>query len=156
MFFHRMPKTARIDPRFQKKFAYFYLKNLLNVFAFWVYGFLVTPFKIIPQNIQWILGLLTPLPKFLFLKLYLKICSKAHESIPNSVKVYVIQNVQIQHALFMIICMGSVANRTTSYTIIGIKLFISMYKGLKIIYMMKSNKTEYSVNEGRFQFHKRI
>ena len=156
MFFPRIPKAARIDTNLQKRFAYFCLKIFLNFVAWWTYGFLVTPFEIISQDFQWILGLLTPLPKILFIKLYLQICSKAHESIPNSVKVSIVHNVQIQHALFMVICMGSVANWTTSYTILGIKLFISMYKGLKIIFMLKFNKKGYSVKEGRFQLYKNM
>ena len=152
-----MPKTCRIDTHFQKKFAYFCLKVILNIVAATMYELvLVTPFKIIPQHFQWMLGLLTPLPKMLLIKLYLKICSKAHESIPHSVKVSVVHNAQIIHALAMVLFMGSVTNRTTSYTILGIKLFISMYKGLKIIFMLKFNKKGYSVKEGRFQLYKNM
>ena len=121
-----------------------------------MYGFLATPFEIIPQDFQWMLGLLTPLPKMLLINLYLKICSKEHESIPRSVKVSVVHNAQIIHALSMVIWMGFVTNRTTSYTILGIKLFISMYKGFEIIYMLKFNKKGYSVKEGRFQLYKNM
>ena len=145
-----MPKTARIDTHFKRRFAYLALKLYLNAVIYWIYGFLVTPFKIIPQDFQWILGILTPLPKMLFVKLYLKICSKAYGSITGSMKVCVVHNLALQHALFMTITMGFTATRTTAYTILGLKLFTSMYKGLKIIYKLKYTKKGYSEKEGRF------
>ena len=118
-----------------------------------IYGFLVIPFRIIPQDFQWTLGLLTPLPKMLFIKLYLSICSKGYGSIIRSVKVCVVHYVQLQHALFMCITMGFTANKTTSYTIFGLKLFISTYKALKIMYKLKYSKEGYSMKQGRFQFY---
>ena len=124
------------------------LKLYLNFVVYLIYGFLATPFKIIPQDFQWILGLLTPLPKMLFIKLYLKICSKAYGSISRSVKVCVVHSLQLQHALFMCITMGFTANKATSYTIFGVKLFMSTYKGLKIMYMLRYSKKGFSIKEG--------
>ena len=138
-----------------KKCAYLALKFYLGSFVVWIYAkILTTPFKIIPQDYQWILALLTPLPKMLFIKLFLKICSKGYGSVSHSVKVCVVHLLQIQHALFMCITMGFTANTTTSYTIFGLKLFIGTYKALKIMYKLKHSKKGYSMLEGRFQFFK--
>ena len=148
--FPRIRKTALTDPNFKKKCAYLALKWYLNIFVYLIYESLVTPFEIIPQDFQWILGLLTPLPKILFIKLFLKICSKAYGQITHSIKVCVVHNIHIQHALFMCITMGFTANRITSYTIVGLKLFISLFKGLKIMYKLKYSKKGYSMKEGKF------
>ena len=86
----------------------------------------------------------------LFIKLYLKICSKAYGSIPQSVKVCVVHNVQLLHALFMVITMGFTATKTTSYTILGLKIFMSLKKCLNIIHMLKYSKKGYSMEEGKF------
>ena len=147
--FPRIRKTL-IDTNSKKKFAYLALKVILSVFVHVIYGFLVIPFRIIPQDFQWTLGLLTPLPVKLLIKLYLKICSKGYGSITHYAKVTVVHNVQLLHALFMVITMGFTATKTTSYTILGLKFFMSLFKGLKIIHKLK--KKGYSMKEGRFQF----
>ena len=132
------------------------LQFYLNGVVYWVYNVLVdVPFKIIPQDIQWILAILTPMPKMLFIKLYLKICSKAYGSITRSVKVCVVHNFHIQHALFIVITMGYLATNATSYTILGLEFFMSLFKGLNIIYMLKYSKKRYSMKEGRFQLIKK-
>ena len=150
--FPRIYWTALTDATLKKRLAYFAVELYLAAFILVMYQFLTIPFKIIPQDFQWILGLLTPFPKMLFIKLYLKICSKAHGSIPRSVKVGVVHALELQHALFMVITMGYTATKTTSYTILGLKLFISTYKAMKIMYMLKYSKKGYSMKEGTFQF----
>ena len=117
---------------------------------------MVIPFKIIPQDFQWILGLLTPLPKMLFIKLYLKICSKAYGKITSSVKVAVVHHLQLLHALFLVLTMGFTATRTTSYTILGVKFFMSLFKAVDIIYMLKYSKKGYSVKEGRYKYQDQV
>ena len=86
----------------------------------------------------------------LFVKIFLKLCSNAQGSIPPSVKVGVVHALETQQALFMVITMGFTANETTSYTILAMKLFISTYKALKIMYMYKYSKKGYSMKEGMF------
>ena len=121
------------------------LKWYLNVFVVWMYRFLSIPFKIIPQDFQWILGLLTPLPKMLFIKIFLKICSKAHGSIPRSVKVTVVHNLLIQHNLFLVLAMGYTATPATSYVIQSLDFLFNIYDALKIIY---KTKKQYPPQEG--------
>ena len=148
--FPRIRKTASTDLNFKRKYGYWTLKIILNGFIYWIYSeLLVIPFITIPQDFQWILGLLTPLPKMLFIKLFLKICSKAYGSISHSVKVCVVHNMHLQHALFLVITMGFTATKTTSYTILGLKFFMSLFKGLKIIHKLK--KKGCSMKEGRFK-----
>ena len=150
--FPRIHKIAQTDPNIKKKYAFLALKWFLNGIVYMIYSFLVIPFKIIPQDIQWILGLLTPLPKMLFVKLFLMICSKAYGSITPSVKVCVVHNMHLQHALFLVLTMGYTATKATGYTILGLKFAMSLFKGLKIIYMLKYSKKGYSMKEGRFKF----
>ena len=155
--FPRIRKTASTDLNFKRKYGYWTLKIILNGFIYWIYSeLLVIPFITIPQDFQWILGLLTPFPKMLFIKLYLKICSKAHGSVPRSVKVSVVHNLELQHALFLVLTMGFTANTTTTYTILGLQLLISLYNGLNIIYKLKYSKKGNSENEGRLLFLKHI
>ena len=128
------------------------LKFYGAVLLVFFYKFLTIPFKIIQQDYQWILALLLPLPKMLFIKLFLKLCSKAYGSITHSVKVCVVHEIHIQHALFLVLTMGFTATKTTSYTILGLKFVMSLQKCLKIIYKLKYSKKGYSMKEGRFQF----
>ena len=144
--FPRIRKVALTDPNFKKKCAYLALKIYLAWFVGWIYQFLTTPFKIIPQDFQWILGLLTPLPKMLFIKLFLTICFKAYGSIIHSVKVTVVHNFQIQHALFLVLTLGFTATEVTSYVILCIDFLLNIYDALKILH---KSKKEYSVEEGR-------
>ena len=143
-----MHKTAHTDSNFKKKFAYFALKLFIESIVFWIYnsGLLTAPFKIIPQDIQWILGLLTPLPKLLFIKLYLKICSKVYGSIAHSVKITVVHYLQINHALFLVLTMGYTATPATTYVILIVDFVMNLYNGLKIVYKYKKG---YPSLEGR-------
>ena len=79
------------------------------------------------------------------------ICSKAYGSITRSVKITVVHNMHLQHALFMVITMGFTATKATSYTILGLKFFMSLYKGLKIIYNVNYSKKGYSMEKGRLK-----
>ena len=119
----------------------FYLGALVAV----IYGFLPIPFKIIPQDFQWILGLLTPLPKMLFIKIFLKICSKGYGSITHSAKVTVVHYLQITHALFLVLTMGYTATPATSYVILSLDFLFNIYDALKIIY---KTKKQYPPQEG--------
>ena len=128
------------------------LKFYVGVLLVFFYKFLTIPFVKIPKDYQWILALLLPLPKMFFIKLFLKICSKAYGSITRSVKVCVVHSVHLQHALFLVLTMGFTATKTTSYTILGLKFVMSLQKCLKIIYKLKYSKKGISMKEGRFQF----
>ena len=120
----------------------FYLVFLVGL----IYGFLAIPFKIIPQDFQWILGLLTPLPKMLFIKIFLKICSKGYGSITHSAKVTVVHYLQITHALFLVLTMGYTATPATSYVILILDFVMNVYNGLEIVYKYKKG---YPSLEGR-------
>ena len=109
------------------------LQLYLTGFVLVIYQFLAFPFKIIPQDFQWILGLLTPLPKILIIKLFLKICSKATGSITYSAKVTVVHCLQLQHALFLVVTMGFTATDATSYVICIMDFLMNLYDGLSIV-----------------------
>ena len=128
------------------------LKFYVAIFIVFFYKYLTIPFIRIPKHYQWILALFLPLPKMLFIKLFLMICSKAYGSIKHSVKVCVVHNVHLQHALFLVLTMGFTATETTSYTILGLKFVMSLQNCLKIIYKLKYSKKRISMKEGRFQF----
>ena len=149
--FPSIRKADPLDKNFKKKCGYLALQFYLNGVVYWVYNVLVdVPFKIIPQHLQWILALLTPFPKMIFIKIYLKICSKGYGSIKPSVKTCVVHNFHIQHALFMCITMGYLATKATSYTILGLKFGLSLQSGLKTIYKLKYSKKAITMNEGMF------
>ena len=121
------------------------VKVYLSVLVGGIYGFLAILFKIIPQDYQWILGLLTPLPKMLFIKIFLKICSKGYGSIIHSAKVTVVHVLQIAHALFLVLTMGYTATPATSYVILSLDFLFNIYDALKIIY---KTKKQYPPQEG--------
>ena len=108
---------------------------------------MIAPFKIIPNDYQWILALFTPLPKMLFIKLFLKICSKGNGSITHSVKVTVVSTLELQHTLFLVLTMGFTATEATSYLILCMDFLVNGYDALKIMYKCKKGC---SLEDGRF------
>ena len=122
------------------------LKFYVAIFIVFFYKYLTIPFIRIPKHYQWILALFLPLPKMLFIKLYLNICSKANGSIIHSAKVTVVHFLQIQHALFLVLTMGYTATPATSYVILSLDFLINIYDALKIIY---KTKKQYPSQEGR-------
>ena len=76
----------------------------------------------------------------LFIKLYLKICSKANGSITHSAKVTVVHSLQIQHGLFLVLVMGYTATTATSYVICIMDFLMNVYDGLSIV---KNSKKGY-------------
>ena len=144
--FPRIRKAALTDPNFKKKCVYLALEFYLGGFIVLIYQFLTIPFLIIPQDFQWILGLLIPLPKMLLIKIFLKINSKGYGSITHSAKVTVVHYLQIQHALFLVLTMGYTATPATTYVILIVDFVMNLYNGLEIVYKYKKG---YPSLEGR-------
>ena len=72
----------------------------------------------------------------------------------DTVKLSAIQYTESRHALFLTIMVGSVATDATVYATVGSDFLINIYKGLKIVYLLKYSSKENAANEGKFQVEK--
>ena len=118
------------------------------VASVWGYAFFGSAFATIPQEYQWILGLVSPFMKDLFSKLLLKVCYKSAGEGSNgkhSIQFPCLHYMTTKHAVFLAIIVGGVSTPVTTYCIIATDYAANLYKGLKIIYDNKyknCNKSE--------------
>ena len=95
-----------------------------------------TLFANVPQEYQWILGLLSPIAKDLSLKLLIKIVYKSAglgSTGAKSCKFPVIHYITTKHAVFLAIVVGNVSTPLTTYCIIATDFAKTVYTALKII-----------------------
>ena len=100
------------------------------------YGAFGNAFVNVPQEYQWILGLLSPFAKDLSLKPLIKIVYKSAclgSTGAKSCKFPVIHYITTKHAVFLAIVVGNVSTPLTTYCIIATDFAKTVYTALKII-----------------------
>ena len=148
-----MPKFARIDKQCQKKFGWFVLTQFFLLLAFWTYGFLTTAFSNIPSDYQWMLGLISPSVRILFVWMLMKLVSKALGQHNNaSARLSCNHYMESRHALFLAIMLGSVATPASTFIILGLDFVINIYLCLKIVHKLRYSKEENAKENGSYQF----
>ena len=73
LFFYRMPKSARKDPKFKKRFIHFFQSGALRSMAAITYMLLASVFTLVPSEYQWVLGILTPILREFWVWILLKV-----------------------------------------------------------------------------------
>ena len=147
--FFRQPESARNDPDFRKRYAWGMCFMPVVLFACWGYLFLGVIFQQSPPEYQWIVGLLSPLAKEIFVALFLYVSYKASGSRDIKIKLAANHFMETKHAIFLAVILASVATPTTGYCIIGIDFAINLFNGLKIVYALKYKKVP--ISDGKFQ-----
>ena len=108
--------------------------SLIFFSAAWGYLFLGTAFAIIPQDYQWILGLMLPIVRQWNVWCLQAVSKKASggEVESNNLKIACSHFMETRHAIFVSIMMGNTTNATV-YSIIGIDFALNIYHGMKIM-----------------------
>ena len=107
------------------------------------YGVFGNAFANVPQEYQWILGLLSPLVKDISIALLFKVAYKSAEDGEQGryfMKFSVIHNITTKHAVFLAILVGNVATPTTTYCIIFVDFAKALYSTLKIIHNKRNGR----------------
>ena len=149
----RIEKTTRIQPDFNKRFAWFWCTQgalILVVFGYKTFG---TAFANVSEEYQWILGLLSPFAKDITVKILSHLVYKSagpHAQGRRSMKFPLGHYITTKHAVFLAVIVGNVSTPLTSYCIMATDFSKTVYTGLKIIRNKnkgKDVKGKYSVND---------
>ena len=142
-----MPKHARMDPKFKKRYMYFIISQIISIqagFSYIMFGYGMI--KIKPEY-QWILGLSSGIMREFFVFFIKKTSLKSlgdisDKDIINRSKLSSTHLIETAHALQLAIVLASVATPITTYTILGMDFLINISHGLHIVYQLKENKKD--------------
>ena len=132
----RLENEARQHSAIKVRYAWFWAKVGFIILVMTGYGAFGNAFANVPQEYQWILGLLSPIAKDLSLKLLIKIVYKSAglgSTGAKSCKFPVIHYITTKHAVFLAIVVGNVSTPLTTYCIIATDFAKTVYTALKII-----------------------
>ena len=99
--------------------------------SIWVYALFGIAFTYVPSDYQWLLGLVTPLPKVVTTRVLLYACYKSAgpgKEGKYSIKYPCINALQTKHVVFCSVIIGSIATQFTIYCILGMRCIMSVYK----------------------------
>ena len=149
-----MPKHARMDPIFKKRFMYFIISQIIQLQAAFSYILFANGMVNIPSEYQWMLGLFSGIMKDFFIYLIVKSSLKSlgdttDKDIINKSKISSIHLIETAHAIQLTIVLASVATPMTTYIMLGTDFLINVYNGLKIVYQLKLSKKENTKDEGK-------
>ena len=148
-----MPKKARNDQIFRKRYAYVLASQFCDVFLTIGYGAWSTAFKKIPSEYQWILAIICPLYRQFHTWVKLKLGYKAAGTRElRTQRLTAIYKPKAQYAFFLAISVP-VATQATVYIFLIIDFCINIYTALEIVYLKKYTKKENSETKGRFCYH---
>lgn len=134
----RMPNDERNDKNFQKRFAYFVASGTLDLITMWVYIFFLNAFLDIEKKYQPILGLVSPVIKYVFIRALLPLAYKAAGSDKlEHVKIECYNYTEARYAIFFATIMGCVASPVTSWCVMGVNYTLAVYDGLRIVFRFK-------------------
>ena len=142
-----MPKHARMDPKFKKRFMYFIISQIIQIqaaFSYILFGYGMIK---IPSEYQWMLGLSSGLIREFFVSLIKKSSLKSlgdtsDKDIINRSRISSVHLIETAHALQLTIVLASVATPMTTYIILGMDFLINISHGLHIVYQMKENSKD--------------
>ena len=139
----RVCTSIRYQPNFKQRFAWFISQNFVIVGSIWIYTLFGASFTYVPSEYQWILGLVSPLPKMISTKLLLYVCYKSAEPESydkHSIKITCLHFMETKHVVFCSVIVGSVASQTTMYCILGVRCAIVVFKCCKLIYEVENGQ----------------
>ena len=115
-----------MDPNIKKRFAWFVwaCAGVIPIMS-WGYSVLGFAFAIFPRDYQWILGLLSPtVRELLIFMLQESVYRGAEEGARGqySIRLTSCYYMEMRHAIFLAIILGSIATPITCYCVIGIRI----------------------------------
>ena len=117
----------------------------------YAYGMFGIAFAKVPQELQWILGLLSPYAKDFSTKILFKVSSKSADPGSQgrySIKLPIVHYITSKHAVFLAVIVGNVATPLTTYCILFLDFAKTIYSTLKIIRKKRNGENA----EGKITF----
>ena len=130
-----MTKTDRKNEKFRKRYLWFMANYFFMVLVAWGYDLFALTFTYVPNDYQWLLGLVSPLVRIFDVFVLNEIAKKA--SGIEETNFCSIHYMESRHALFFAIIIGSVATPLTIYLVIGIDFIMNIYNGIYVVLMIK-------------------
>ena len=132
----RVQHSIRIQHGFKIRYAWYCITANISVMIVYAYGMFGIAFAKVPQESQWILGLLSPYAKDISTKLLFKVSSKSAEPGSQgrySIKLPIVHYITSKHAVFLAVIVGNVATPLTTYCILFFDFAKTIHSTLKII-----------------------
>ena len=152
-----MPKHARMDPIFKKRFMYFLISHQVQMMAAFSYIILGNAMINIPLEYHWILALFSGVVREFFVSLIVRCASKSlgdttEKDIIIKSKISTIHIIESAHSLHLNMVLASVATPFSTGLIIVTDFSLNIYHGLNIVYQLKFSKKENAKVEGKSCF----
>ena len=113
-----------MEDNIKKRFAWYVLAAVGVIpLSSWGYSVLGYIFGLAPLEYQWVLGLLSPLVREMFVWMLQEVSYKgAGEGSRGiySIRLSTSHYMEVRHAIFLAVILGSIATPATSYCIIGL------------------------------------
>ena len=134
---YRIDKNDKKQPGFWRRYLWFVGLYINLIFVMFCYVSFVLVMSSIPQKYQWILALISPLMRQIFLWVIEKLASKASgEALPH--KLVIRDCINTWHAIIISVLLGGIASIESAYCIITMDFLINIFNACRII---KKNKS---------------
>ena len=128
----RLAAHMHNDPDMKKRFGWYVLATTVVIpIMSWGYSVLGFVFATFPRDYQWILGLLSPLVRDLLIFMIQECVYRAGgKGARNQYSIRLTSSyyMEMRHAIFLAIILGSIATPITCYCVIGIKITYSCFR----------------------------
>ena len=131
----RVQPALREQQGFKIRYAWYFITANVGIAIVYGYGVLGILFAKVPQEFQWILGLLTPFAKDISSKLLFKVACKSNstEEERRSIKFPIAHYITTKHAVFLAVIVGNVSTPLTTYCILFLDFAKTIRATVKII-----------------------
>ena len=123
-YINRLTAATLMEDNIKKRFAWYILAAVGVIpLSSWGYSVLGYIFGLAPLEYQWVLGLLSPLVREMFVWMLQEVSYKgAGEGSRGiySIRLSTSHYMEVRHAIFLAVILGSIATPATSYCIIGL------------------------------------
>ena len=128
----RLAAHMHNDPDMKKRFGWYVLATTVVIpIMSWGYSVLGFVFATFPRDYQWILGLLSPLVREIFIWMIQETVYRGGgKGARNQYSIRLTSSyyMETRHAIFLAIILGSIATPITCYCVIGIKITYSCFR----------------------------
>ena len=139
--YFRMPSSFRKETSCLKRYIWFWVFSGVQIARIWIYTSFGVVFSIVPQEYQWLLGLISPILREIVMFLSFKASYKAageEDSLRKSIYFVCSHYAETSHAVAIAVIISGVATTESTLCILGMDFIINVYHGIKIIRMHRA------------------
>ena len=151
LLWYQFPKTFRVEPAFKTQFRYYVLAYMLfPLFNMLTFPAAVKWFKNVNGDYQWVIALILPLTREIQQMVLLRVVCRSAQCNNPSVRFSSMHTIGARYAFFHTMIIATMANDTTSYTIVGVDFVINLILCFRII--KRHIKNNYQVDEKQMDY----